>query len=97
MNNVAIYPLRQQDRLARAVHLDAVYLCDGQWGVSGGGGRHVVDVRARSCDCGDYVVHHGVCSHLATVLLALGDPPTMAALRALVPAPKRRPRQRRSA
>jgi hypothetical protein len=76
-------------RLARAVHLDAVRLVNGAWRVTGGANVHEVTSEATACDCTDYGVRGGACKHLLAVRLHTGDPETLAALRALVPLPRR--------
>jgi hypothetical protein len=83
------------ERLARGVHLDVTALGAGRFRVTGGATPHEVDARAGVCDCADYTVRGGTCKHLASVRLRLGDPATLAALRGLVPYP-RRPRRRAS-
>jgi hypothetical protein len=80
---------KQLDRLARAVHLDAARLATGVWRVSGGASAHEVSAGATTCDCADYGVRGGQCKHVLRVLLALGDPETLASLREIVTLPKR--------
>lgn len=76
-------------RLARALHLDAVRLTAGAWRVAGGAIAHEVNAEGTRCDCTDYGVHGGACKHMLAVRLHSGDTETLAALRALVPLPRR--------
>jgi hypothetical protein len=76
-------------RLARAVWLDAERAGDG-WIVTGGAQSHRVaenDHGSLECDCPDAARHPGACKHALCVSLSLGDPDTVKALRAIVPAP----------
>jgi hypothetical protein len=77
------------------VHLAASRAEDATWRLTGGARPHVVDQAGR-CDCADFVMRHTDCKHVLAVRLAHGDAEVLAALRQLVPLPKRSPpRQRR--
>jgi len=76
-------------RRARAVHLDAVRLEDGNWRVTGGSAPHTVNSVATTCDCVDFQVRGCVCKHRVRVLIAEGDAAVWTALRDLVSVPTR--------
>lgn len=76
-------------RLARAVHLDVRREDANTWLVTGGTAPHYVTrIGGRyHCDCLDRQLRGGGCKHTLRVLLALGHPATIRALRDIVPEP----------
>jgi len=81
-------------RLARAVHLTAQRVARGRYVVTGGAGAHVVTVTesGAACDCADFSIRGGPCKHIVACRLRRGDPSMLAALRDLVPMPRRQRR-----
>jgi hypothetical protein len=80
-------------RLQRAAHLVAVPLAPGRWSVRGGRAMHVVtlDAGRLRCDCVDGQMHPAVaCKHRLAVALHRLPEPIRAALRDVVPPPRRR-------
>lgn len=81
-------------RLARAVYLDAHRVRPGRWVVTGGAEPHDVTVDAGGvwrCDCADFSLRAGVgCKHVLRVRLTRADSDVIAALRELIPMPKRK-------
>jgi hypothetical protein len=89
----AVTPAVDSARLQRAAHLVAVPLAPGRWSVSGGRAVHVVSLEAGrlNCDCVDGQMHPAVaCKHRLAVALHRLPEPIRAALRDLVPLPRRR-------
>ena len=85
-------------RLSRAVHLEVEEVGPRRYAVTGGASPHVVTVGgdgALRCDCTDYAVHGGAvgCKHVLAVRLRLADTDVLAALRQVVPMPKRSKRK----
>ena len=78
-------------RLARAIHLDAVQVAPGRWIITGGRARHVVatDSSSARCECHDATMRRAVCKHRLAVALHRLPAPVRAALRLLVPRPRR--------
>lgn len=73
-------------RLARAIHLTAERRDDGTWRIVGGSAEHIVSSDGSECDCHDSLYRPGVvCKHRSLVLLRLGNPDVIAALREIVP------------
>lgn len=85
-------PTVDRPRLQRAAHLTVERLAPGQYRVSGGAGVHLVTILATGprCDCVDGQMHPAVaCKHRLAVALRRLPAPICAALRDVVPLPRR--------
>jgi len=83
----------EKARLARALYLTARRTASGRYTVTGGMAPHevTVDGERLTCGCADASLRAGVeCKHALAVLLRRGNLDVLAALRELVPMPKRR-------
>ena len=90
-------PTVDAERLARAAHLVVVRIAADRYQVTGGRAPHVVqlaDGRLR-CDCQDQLRRRG-CKHVLAVVLHRLPAPNVAALRDLVPLPRRGARRRQA-
>lgn len=82
-------------RLQRAVWLSVEPLGYGHcYRVANGSRSHFVNLESAtaSCDCWDYLYRGAICAHQLSAALREGEPSVVAALRLLIPSPKRRTR-----
>lgn len=76
-------------RLRRAVFLDVKQDGDGAWIVEGEHAHRVTNWHGQwSCSCADRAYRKAGCKHLLCVLLSMGNPVVLRALRKIVTPPK---------
>lgn len=85
------YETITEERVERALQLEAMAYGKGVYRVTGGGGPHWVNLYDPSmprCDCYDHTGREVVCKHICRVLIDIGDRRLLAHIKLLLRRPQ---------